>query len=232
MNRAFAYLNLDPVLHAGPLECIRRGSAEILEASASGVLLLDRGSGAYMLSAENEASARRMLAGLQTAALLVVHRGYGAEFAEERFGLHRRMPVRNAVYTRREPLPGTESPAEIRKLDEKFLPFVEEHYRMVPDRAYLLGRLRAGVMFGAFEGGTAEGFIGMHEEGSMGLLEVLPTFRRRGIARLLETFQVNRLLEEGCLPYAQVVTGNKASLSLHRSLGFSFSENQICWLTA
>lgn len=48
-----------------------------------------------------------------------------------------------------------------------------------------MGRLRAGVMLGAFLRDRPAGFIGLHEEGSMGMPEVLPEFRRMGVARAL-----------------------------------------------
>lgn len=231
MDQAEEYLTKDPVLHAGMLCCIRRGSARILAASGSGVLLYDEGSGTHMLSAESEAEARRLLKGLENTELLVAHQEFCTAAAEKKFGLHDRMPVCNAVYLQREPLPECGGPAEIRPLDESFLPFVREHYRTVDDDAYLLKRLRAGVMFGAFVEGEPAGFIGMHEEGSMGMLEVLPHFRRRGIAQMLETYQTNRLLQAGMVPYAQIKAGNAVSVALHRKLGFYMSDYSICWLT-
>lgn len=230
MDQAMEYLTKDPVLHADMLGCVRRGSAHILAASGAGVLLYDETSGTHMFSAQSGVSARKMLAGLDSSELFVAHQEFCAAAAEEKFGLHDRMPVCNAAYLQNGPIPENGSPAEIRPLDESFLPFVSEHYQNIPDEEYLLGRLRAGVMFGAFVEGEPAGFIGMHEEGSMGMLEVLPRFRRRGIARMLETYQVNRLLKAGAVPYAQIKAGNAASVELHRKLGFRLSAASICWL--
>ncbi|WP_326974929.1 GNAT family N-acetyltransferase [Caproicibacter sp. BJN0012] len=224
------YLTKDPVLHADMLGCVRRGSARVLAASGSGVLLYDRDSGTHMLSAEDGETARRMLSGLGASELFVAHQECCAAAAEEKFGLCHRMPVCNAAYLQKEPIQESASPALIRRLDEGFLPFVREHYQNVSEDGYLLGRLRAGVMFGAFVEGEPAGFIGMHEEGSMGLLEVLPRFRRRGIAVMLETFLANRLLKGGAVPYAQIKAGNEVSVALHRRLGFRMSDYSICWL--
>ena len=52
---AQAYLRRDPVLYANLLEALRRGSAELLEAGEGGVLLYERGCGAYMMSAASPA---------------------------------------------------------------------------------------------------------------------------------------------------------------------------------
>lgn len=231
MDQALEYLTKDPVLHADMLGCVRRGSARVLAASCSGVLLYDRVSGTHMLSAENGEAARRMLSDLSDSELFVAHQDDCAAAAQEKFGLTHRMPVCNAAYLQKGPIPENGSPAQIRRLDERFLPFVREHYRNIQEDGYLLGRLRAGVMFGAFVEGEPAGFIGMHEEGSMGMLEVLPRFRRRGIARMLETFQINRVLSAGAVPYAQIKAGNEASVALHRKLGFCLSDASICWLT-
>ncbi|MFQ7452543.1 MAG: GNAT family N-acetyltransferase [Flavonifractor plautii] len=38
-------------------------------------------------------------------------------------------------------------------------------------------------MLGAFVDGTLAGFAGFHGEGSIGLLEVLPAYRRRGLGK-------------------------------------------------
>lgn len=231
MNQEEEYLAGDPVLHADMIGCIRRGSARVLAASGSGMLLYDGASGTHMLSAASKEEAWRLLTDLNSSEMLVSHQEYCADAAEEKFGLHERMPVCNAAYLEGRPLPETGRPAEIRPLDEAFLPFVKEHYRNVSDEEYLLGRLRSGVMFGAFAGGEPAGFIGMHEEGSMGMLEVLPRFRRKGIALMLETFQANRLLKAGMVPYAQIKAGNAASVALHHRLGFHMSGYSICWLT-
>ena len=56
---AQAYLRRDPVLYANLLEALRRGSAELLEAGEGGVLLYERGCGAYMMSAASPAAAGR-----------------------------------------------------------------------------------------------------------------------------------------------------------------------------
>lgn len=58
---AQAYLRRDPVLYANLLEALRRGSAELLEAGEGGVLLYERGCGAYMMSAASPAVAGRLL---------------------------------------------------------------------------------------------------------------------------------------------------------------------------
>lgn len=56
----------------------------------------------------------------------------------------------------------------------------------------------------------------------MGLLEVLPQFRRRGLAEVLEVGLIAQQLHRGLLPYCHVRLGNTASEALQTKLGLVF----------
>ena len=64
----------------------------------------------------------------------------------------------------------------------------------------------------------------------MGLLEVLPQFRRRGLAEALEAALIGRQLGKGALPYAQVRIGNTASEALQEKLGLTFDRRVLYWI--
>lgn len=85
-------------------------------------------------------------------------------------------------------------------------------------------------MWGLFDNGTLAGFIGMHDEGSMGLLEILPEYRRRGYGYLLEGCLIRLHLECGWVPFCHVVEGNDASMRLQEKLGMTFSELPAIWV--
>ena len=74
------------------------------------------------------------------------------------------------------------------------------------------------------------GFAGTHVEGTLGLLTVLPEYRRRGIATALESTAINRELQEGHVPYCHLYTDNLASRALQQSLGLSFADKNVWWL--
>ena len=65
------------------------------------------------------------------------------------------------------------------------------------EEAYIRERIQAGAMYGAFVEGRQVGFMGIHSEGSLGMLFVEEAFRRQGIASSLEAYAVNRMLEKG-----------------------------------
>ncbi|MFQ9917932.1 MAG: GNAT family N-acetyltransferase [Flavonifractor plautii] len=74
-------------------------------------------------------------------------------------------------------------------------------------------------MLGAFVDGTLAGFAGFHGEGSIGLLEVLPAYRRRGLGEALLRGAVRLALERGavCL-WPGAVSINAPSLAPEKRL--------------
>lgn len=135
----------------------------------------------------------------------------------------------HAVYpsTRPVPYPLPEG-TQIRPLDSSHAAFVHEHYHTVDDLDYIRERVAAG-MFGAFVRGELAGFVGTHEERSMGLLEVVPAYRRLGLAFALEAHMINHLLSLGRTPFCQVSVQNEPSILLQKKIGMTLSDTVIHW---
>lgn len=230
--QALGLLARSPLLHMDMIESVQRGHAQILDVTSRSVLQRDLPSGALMLSASDADAARAAVREAPRPPLFVAHQPYCLDAIGGEFGLPRRVVCRQAVYCFHARLP---QPAgiDIRPLDAAALPFVAAHYSGAAAAGgtdYLRSRLAAGALFGAFLAGEPAGFIGSHAEGSIGMLEVLPAFRRRGVATALESFLVNRMLGQGYTPFAQIVEGNAPSLRLHRRLGFSLADEPLYWL--
>ena len=132
-----------------------------------------------------------------------------------------------ACYTRREPLPVRHR--DIRALGEEWLGELQKRYSLAGER-YLRERLAKGEIFGAFLEGRLAGFIGLHEEGSMGMLWVDEDCRRQGIGASLEAWLINRLLERGETPYGQIEAGNLGSIRLQERLGLYLAEGYVWWV--
>lgn len=120
--------------------------------------------------------------------------------------------------------------AEILPLKQRHADFVHAHYHTVDSLDYIRFRIRAG-MFGAFVNGELVGFIGTHGEGAMGLLEILPDYRKLGLAFALEAHLTNSLLDAGRLPFGQVYNDNLPSIRLQEKLGFTVFESACRWIT-
>ncbi len=119
---------------------------------------------------------------------------------------------------------------EIRALTENDLPFVLENYHNPGSvEAHIRDRIQAGMIGGIIDGKLA-GFVGIHQEGAMGLLEVLPEFRRRGLAELLECEIIRACLSSGNLPYCHIRKGNAASMALQQKLGLSLDMTPVYWV--
>ncbi|HHV32980.1 GNAT family N-acetyltransferase [Caproiciproducens sp. LBM24188] len=226
---ALEYLQKDRILNMDMMECIVHQEAKIVQVCADGVLLSHPAAQVYMISADSEETMRRLMSQIDHAQEVVIHQEQFLPLVQEAFGLTEATVCHQAVYTGSTLLPEPESSLTFRTLDETYLSFLCENYTR-GSRDYLSERLQAGVMTGAFAGTEITAFMGMHAEGSMGLLEVLPQFRRRGIAQALEIHYLNTLLRQGRIPYGQIIVGNEASIRLHEKLGFTFSKGTVTWV--
>lgn len=219
------------------MESLSRGRADILYTDFRGqdtaVLLYDRCCAIAMMTALDGETGERMADLLpgDTQMILVseafmrdllAERGY-AVFGE--FG--------QVLYTRKEALPVRHK--EIRRLSMEEFPYVSGWYGSGTEGpgtegGYVRERILAGAMYGAFLEGRQVGFVGIHDEGSLGMLFVEEPFRGRGIGASLEAYAVNRMLERDWTPYGHVAVGNAASERLQERLGFYKAEKTFWWL--
>lgn len=232
-DRAVSWLSKDRLSHMDMLEVIRRGQAEVIRAENSGVLVYDRPSGAWMLSASDEDMGERLLSEIprdEKDLLFAVHQDFLRDSIARRFRRNVVSECFQAVYTRKLP-PVCTTDFRIRPLEPRDVDTVYRNYHAVHSREYLLDRIEAGEMFGIDENGGLAAFAGMHDEGSMGMLEVLPDYRRRGMGEALETFLIVRQLEKGWTPFCQIFEGNEPSLRLQKKLGLKLASGKLYWIS-
>lgn len=140
------------------------------------------------------------------------------------------MPCAQAVYLKAEAPRVSRPGVSLRPLTMEDMDFVLKNYHHPGAYEEHIRRRIAEGMTGAVADGVLAGFAGIHEEGSMGLLEVLPPFRRRGIAEVLESDLIRQQLERGLLPYCHIQPGNDASTALQKKLGLTFDSRTLYWL--
>lgn len=252
-------LKKQKLLHMDMIELITRGQARIVFAEGENICLQDRASRIYFHTASDaemgckllekladDIKAQQVTSVVTEDLMLVLHQESMIEPSKKMFGVKQLMECYQAVYTRKEKLPitglyrldgrkdtdraGQETMPSIRRLELKHLPIVQEHYHLIDDPAYIRERIEKGWMFGAFFDEELAGFVGMHAEGSIGMLEVFPQYRGRKIGKALETYLINLSLEYGFTPYGQAKEGNEASLRLQESLGLCFAKKKVYWL--
>ena len=118
----------------------------------------------------------------------------------------------------------------LRPLTQEDVAFVVANYHNPGAyESHIRARIDEG-MIGAEVNGRLAGFIGVHQEGCMGLLEILPEYRRLGLGRVLESAIIRQQVGRGRLPYGHVRTGNAASIALQKKMGMDFLDRKVYWL--
>lgn len=221
------------LLHVDMLEILRRGSGEILYESENSMLLRDKLSGIYMMTAASKEEAEIIMEVLpRNLEIMVTHQEFTLDLLYKKYNFQDTMVCNNVAYTKKKAIDIPKSNIEIRKLTENYLEDIVKNYSSLDlaDEEYIGDRIKSDTMYGAFIEGALCGFIGTHEEGSIGILEVFPKYKGRGIGALLQGTATNDALCNGRYPYGQVKEGNLPSINLQRKLGFDISEDKVWWL--
>jgi len=227
---ALKYLNQNHSLHVGMIHPIVRGTAELFYGGDDGVFLREIESDVFMLSMVNQERGKEFLRDAGEQELFCVYQEYLARYLVNKYNYVKEMTCFQAIYNKKEYLPRKIADLEIKALDLSYAEKVYQHYSAHVDLDYLKRRLLAGVMYGGFVAGELCGFVGTHEEGGIGLLEVFEKYRMRGYGAELESHLINLLLDHGEIPYAQIMEGNVASYVLHEKLGFDITREKLYWL--
>lgn len=229
-DRAYKYLNRDRMHHIDMLETIERNNAELIYVEHDGVLLLNVSGGTYMISVQDEKTLEKMCGMIISPELITMHQAQFVPYLHAKYGYKHTMECLQCAYLSSEKLDVKLAEGiELRKLTMEEHTFVVKNYDHPADESYIAERIEVG-MIGAFCGSECAGFIGSHSEGTMGILQVMPDYRRRGIAYSLEAAMINQMLALGFIPHAQIVTTNNASVLLQQKLGMSFSDKTLTWL--
>ena len=220
------------------LAALQDGLARVAAAEEDGCLLQVAGE-IWQLAAENERAALRLYAQLPAdVTMLEVQAADQAAALAQRFRPACVEFYRNAWFDG----PAAELPplqgAEVRDLGPEQAGELARYYALPgaaaealgETEAYLAGRMAVGAVFGLYLSGRLAGFAGHHQEGSIGMLTVLPEYRRQGLGAYLERCAILRILARGWLPFGQVAPDNAASLALQRALGMRVSEETVCWM--
>ncbi len=121
---------------------------------------------------------------------------------------------------------------EIRRLDESFAPLISRTYTLIKDDKDALEKAKKmmdGPMFGGFENEQCVGYIGLHPEGSMGMLEIFPEYRNRGFGTALEMFLINYLVQRKMVPFCHIWESNTVSLKMQKMLGIRIAGDMVYW---
>jgi GNAT superfamily N-acetyltransferase len=217
------------LFHVGMIFPVMRGTADIIYAGNDGVFLREMESGAYMLSVKCAEKGKELLDAVGQQKLFCLFQESMADYMMGKHGYYKRLTCLQAVYEGNEPILMAGA-LDIRQLGISDADCVFEHYHDYFDYDYIKHRLERGAIYGGFLDGELCGFVGTHEEGGIGILEVLGKYRKRGFGAELLSFITNQILRSKQIPFSQIVSGNEGSLRLHERLGFTISKEKLYWL--
>ena len=231
------------------MECLSRGLGRICYANGEDVMIYQQEGKICMINAATPESGKMLIEKLLNVSgqsvhvnmklyaestqsyspeveLILTNKSFMKDLLEEN-GYDTLFSCRQFLYTEKVPL--TVPHKDIRRLNMESSSYVCSHYDM-GQAEYIRERLLAGAMYGAFSEDHLVGFIGIHSEGSLGMLYVEEAYRRQGIASSLEAYLVNHMLKQGFTPFTQVKEGNEKSIRLQERLGFYQASNLFWWL--
>ena len=202
--------------------------AEVLYAEPDGVLAYF--SGIHVLFGTSGQGLERALNKVDSASCFVCSSSEEGDAVNEKFGFKMKKPCYQILYEK--PF-GASIPQDT---VVKELPPTDENIDLVTS-TYTLGFSREDIkrlmtdytFYGAYTCGELSGYIGRHDEGSIGLLEIFPKFRRMGLGAFLVDYSVKALTENGEIAYCNIETTNEKSLNMHRKMGFIPSEKLVYW---
>lgn len=230
IDAALEYLNRDYLINVSIIDLIENDMAEILYADSDGVLVRDKITEIPMIQTYDPTLAERLLSGITLDGLpIVAHNDMLAAMVEKKLSTNKSVPCYQAVYRKPDLKIINCDGLEIRLLGEDEADEASQMYGFSKEDA--IRHIRLGYVYGGFVGGEIVGMIGMHMQGSMGLLVVKDNFRRKGYAEAMETFLIAKARENGHIPFCQIIEDNVASLSLQRKLGLDISENKLYWMS-
>lgn len=201
--------------------------AEIIHFSKDGIML--KYNDIYMLSIKDIHLATQLLNDLNDCQMITIHNDRYQELIKEKFCLTQEIVAYQYGYLKNDVTVIDVPKIHIKNIGIEYYDFIKQNYSTFIDEDYLLKRVQANVFIGAFDDDKIVGFAGIHEEGSIGFVEVIEAYRRKKIASMLETYMIDRLLKEKKVVYLQVDIDNLASMKMHEKLGYLRSSEIITW---
>ena len=226
-EKAMEIILRDEVSNIDMAEGIRRGTMRALEAVNGTVLLRAKERSLYMFVTDDAEDASAVLKDRSDIRLCVAHGELARDCLKEVLGLSYERACMQYAYMSKDK-PALDPRFTYRVLGPADADYVKEHYRHSFE--HIDQSIAAGKIIGAEVEGSLAGFIGMHGEGSVGMLEVDPAYRRLGVGTALEKYMFAKHIDEGRVAYGQVYVDNSGSLALQRSIGIEAGKNLIWWM--
>lgn len=233
MEKVLNLLYSNYLLNVDMIQCIKKQKYRIIKLNDKGVLISSKDNLIAMLSVIDINIIEEFINEIpKEAKIIVAHQKFYISYLKEKFNVVDEMVCYQSVYMKDKPFIIENNEIEIMTLDETYSEYVYNNYssKDTADVDYIKNRIKTNTMLGAFIDKKLVGFIGTHEEGSIGILEVLPQYRKKGIGGMLQKYATNLALAQDRIPYGQVKINNENSIKLQKKLGFEISNDTVNWL--
>jgi len=226
-EKGLEYLEKDSVLHMAMIAPIKKGNAEIIYADYDGVFMKEMESGVYMIALDDFDKAKELLDKEDKPMHICAYQKNIADYLYEKYDYKKYVENVQAAYMKAEYIEVGHDTLEIQPLTLSQLDWVYENYSDHLSYDYLKKRIECGTLYGGALDGTLCGFVGVHADGSIGIMKVMEKFRGQGLATQLEGSMINIMLDKKEIPFSQIEFDNESSIGLHRKLGLEVSERTL-----
>ena len=215
--------------HFALIDYVINNGGEILYAETDGVLAFFKG--IYALFGTSGQGLEKALSLVENASCFVCSSSEEGDAVLEKFkNIKKKKACYQILY--RQPF-GVQIPEdtivkELPPTDEN-IDFVTATYTLGFAREDIKRLMQDFTFFATYTGGELSGYIGRHDEGSIGLLEIMPKFRRKGLGAFLVDYSVKTLNERGDIAYCNIETSNEKSLNMHLKMNFKPSNKLVYW---
>ncbi len=206
-----------------------KGLAFIIRATDDAALMYAEYMNLHLLMANSDEAALSVLKGTNDIELIISDLPSFDNKLKYMYSLKLALPCYTVAYLKKEPILVADD-VHISPININQLYIIDEHYSLMSTEG-IKNAILSGRLYGGYMNGEWVGFIGLHKEGTMGMLHIFEKYRRRGMGYTLEALLINRLLERGEIPYGHVVNNNQASLMLQKRIGMEKSKSTISWLS-
>ncbi|MBO8436850.1 MAG: GNAT family N-acetyltransferase [Spirochaetes bacterium] len=213
-EKIVSYLrSLDNVSYADIIDAAERGRGECIYFSPSSGIIWKHSCGTLYIAGDAD---EELLSHIPSSGLAAVHSDSIAKYMIDELGWEGNEPTYLFVYNKNEcfednPLVGL--------LTIDSLHFVMENYNVSSEHD-IAKAIESGHLFALFsDDGKIMAFAGFHEEDAMGMLTVLPEYRRNGYGELLEKHLISTCLKENRKAFCNVFVSNAPSIALQNKLG-------------
>ena len=223
------YLEKDLIMHLDMITAMSLDGTEILYANEDGVLLFDTFAETHFLSCTSEESGVKILKLVDKSFCFAIRESFMVDHIVEKFKFKHVKGYLQSGYLSKEKV-NVGNTITFKNLDESYSSIMREHYTIARDE-YIDIVLKERRVIGGFVDGVLIGFVGTHLEGSMGMLEIFPEYRRFGYGRILAGENLNRVIDGCQIPYCQVLKDNIPSINLQKQANFTISDREVIWLS-